>query len=53
MTTELAERRKKRTLVLFMIAGALVAIAAITSAIEQRSLRPDQACRSHRRRERS
>lgn len=43
MTTELAERRKKRTLVLFMIAGALVAIAAITSAIEQRSLRPDQA----------
>lgn len=42
MTTQLAERRKKRTLVLFLIAGALVAAAAIMTAIEQRSLRPDQ-----------
>lgn len=42
MTTQLAERRKKRTLMMFLIAGALVAAAAVTTAIEQRSLRPDQ-----------
>ncbi len=43
MSSPLAERRKKRTLALFLIAGAFIAAAAITTAIEQRSLRPDQA----------
>ena len=41
MTTELAERRKGRALTLFMIAGALAAIAAVTVGIELRSSRPD------------
>lgn len=43
MNNPLSERRKKRTLVMFLVAGALVAAAAISTAIEQRSLRPDQA----------
>jgi hypothetical protein len=41
MITGLAERRRARTLMLFMIAGALAAVAAITVAIEARSLRPE------------
>ncbi len=40
MTTGLAERRKARSLSLFLIAGALVAVAAVTVAIESRSLNP-------------
>ncbi|MBL8548033.1 MAG: DUF4340 domain-containing protein [Hyphomonadaceae bacterium] len=40
MTTGLAERRKARSLTLFLLAGALVAVAAITIAIESRSLNP-------------
>ncbi|HYD88453.1 MAG TPA: DUF4340 domain-containing protein [Vitreimonas sp.] len=43
MTTQLAERRKGRALQLAMIALALVAVAAITLAIENRGLRPDAA----------
>jgi len=43
MTTDLAQRRKSRALTLFLIAGALAALAAITVAIEARSLRPDAA----------
>jgi Domain of unknown function (DUF4340) len=43
MTTELAERRKGRVLRLFFVAAALAAIAAVTLAIESRSLRPDAA----------
>lgn len=41
MTTDLAERRKGRALTLFLIAGALAAMAAVTIAIESRSLRSD------------
>lgn len=41
MITGLAERRRARTLMLFMIAGALAVVAAITVAIEARSLRPE------------
>ena len=41
MTTELAERRKGRALTLFLIAGVLAAVAAITVAIETRASRPD------------
>lgn len=40
MTTGLSERRKARSLSLFLIAGALVAVAAITIAIESRGLNP-------------
>jgi hypothetical protein len=43
MTTDLAERRKGRTLTLFLIAGALIAVAAVTLAIEYRAARPDLA----------
>lgn len=43
MSTELAERRKKSTLTLYLIAAALVAVAAITLAIESRSLSGDSA----------
>jgi hypothetical protein len=43
MTTDLAERRKGRTLTLFLIAGALVAVAAVTLGIEYRASRPDLA----------
>ncbi|QGZ95380.1 DUF4340 domain-containing protein [Terricaulis silvestris] len=43
MSTNLAERRKGRALTLALIAGALVAIAAVTAAIEFRSARPDLA----------
>jgi hypothetical protein len=43
MSTNLAERRKGRILTLALIAGALVAIAAVTAAIEFRSSRPDLA----------
>lgn len=41
MTTELAERRKGRALTLFLVAGVLAAVAAITVAIETRASRPD------------
>ena len=41
--TQLAERRKARILTLFLIAGALVVIAAVTTAINMRSSRPDLA----------
>lgn len=40
MTTGLAERRKARSLSLFLIAAALVVVAAVTIAIESRSLNP-------------
>ncbi len=43
MTSGLAERRRARSLTLFLIAGALVAIAAVTVAIESRSLSPSSA----------
>lgn len=43
MSSELAERRKGRALTLFLIAGALAAIAAVTIGIEVRSSRPDLA----------
>jgi hypothetical protein len=43
MTTDLAERRKGRALSLFLLAGALIAIAAVTVAIEFRASRPDLA----------
>ena len=43
MTTDLAERRKGRALTLFLIAGGLAALAAITVAIESRASRPDAA----------
>jgi hypothetical protein len=38
MTTGLAERRRAQSLTLFLIAGALVATAAVTLAIESRGL---------------
>lgn len=41
MTTELAERRKRGVLTLFLAAGALIAVAAVTVAIETRATRPD------------
>jgi hypothetical protein len=43
MSTNLAERRKGRALTLALAAGALVAVAAVTAAIEFRSSRPDLA----------
>lgn len=43
MTTALAEARKGRALALFLMAGALAAIAAVTVAIESRASRPDAA----------
>ena len=43
MTTNLAERRKGRTLTLFVVAGALAVIAAVTVGIEIRSSSPDAA----------
>ena len=43
MSTDLAERRRGWALMLFGIAGALVALAAVTVAIEARSSRPDLA----------
>jgi hypothetical protein len=43
MNTSLAERRRGRALTLFLIAGGLAALAAVTLAIEQRSMRPDLA----------
>jgi len=43
MSTELSERRKRRALTLWLIAGALAAIAAITIGIEYRATRPDLA----------
>lgn len=41
MTTPLSEQRKRQSLVYFMIAGALAAIAAVTVGIESRASRPD------------
>jgi hypothetical protein len=43
MTTDLAERRRGRALTLFLIAGALAVVAAVTVAIDIRSSRPDLA----------
>lgn len=43
MTTDLAERRKGRALTLFLIAGALALVAAITIGVEMRASRPDLA----------
>lgn len=43
MSTELAERRKRNALTLWLIAGALAAIAAVTIGIEYRASRPDLA----------
>lgn len=43
MTSELAERRKGRTLTLFVVAGVLALIAAVTVGIEMRSSSPDAA----------
>ncbi len=43
MSTELAERRKRRALAFYLVAGVLAATAAITTAIDVRSSRPDEA----------
>ncbi|MGE0740810.1 MAG: DUF4340 domain-containing protein [Hyphomonadaceae bacterium] len=43
MTTDLAERRKRSALTLFLIAGALAAIAAVTVGIEMRAGQPEAA----------
>jgi len=43
MTTQLAERRKSQALRLSLVALALVAVAAVTMAIENRGLRSDAA----------
>lgn len=43
MSTELAERRKKRALWLFVLAGLITLIAAVTVGIEIRASRPDAA----------
>jgi hypothetical protein len=43
MTIELGERRKGRVLTLWLIAGGLIAIAAVTIGIEYRAARPDLA----------
>jgi hypothetical protein len=43
MTAGLAERRRARSLTLFLAAGALAAIAAVTLAIEYRGLSPNSA----------
>lgn len=43
MTTQLAERRRNQAFTMLLIAAALVAIAAVTVAIQIRSSRPDLA----------
>ena len=43
MTTDLAERRKGQALSLFLLAAALIAVAAVTIGIEMRASRPDLA----------
>jgi hypothetical protein len=43
MSTDLAERRKGRALMLLLVAGAMAAVAAVTVAIENRAARPDLA----------
>jgi len=43
MNTDLAEGRKRRVLTLWLIAGALAALAAVTLGIEYRASRPDLA----------
>lgn len=43
MTTQLLERRKGQALMLALVAGVLVVVAAVTLAIETRSSRPDSA----------
>ncbi len=43
MTSGLADRRRARSLTLFLIAGALVTTAAVTLAIESRGLNPNGA----------
>lgn len=41
MSNDLAQRRKKRALTYFLIAGAMAAVAAVTLGIEYRAARPD------------
>lgn len=43
MSTQLAERRKGRALMLTLVAGGMAVVAAITLAIQARSARPDLA----------
>ena len=43
MTNTLAERRRGRALTFGLIAAGLVVVAAVTTAIEVRSSRPDLA----------
>lgn len=43
MSTDLAVRRRARAVTLFMAAGAVAAVAAVTVGIENRALRPDLA----------
>lgn len=43
MSNDLAERRKRRALTYFLIAGAMAAVAAVTLGIEFRGARPDAA----------
>jgi hypothetical protein len=43
MTSSLAERRKAQSLTLFLIAGALAVVAAVTLGIESRGLNPNGA----------
>jgi hypothetical protein len=43
MNTDLAEGRKRRVLTLWLVAGVLAALAAVTIGIEYRSSRPDLA----------
>ncbi|MBL8531409.1 MAG: DUF4340 domain-containing protein, partial [Hyphomonadaceae bacterium] len=41
MTSDLAERRKRRLVTLFLIAGSLMALAAVVLGIQMRASRPD------------
>lgn len=41
MSTDLSQRRKKTALTYFLIAGALIAVAAVSLGIEYRASRPD------------
>ncbi|MBY0564636.1 MAG: DUF4340 domain-containing protein [Hyphomonadaceae bacterium] len=43
MSNAIGERRQRRVLTLFLVAGALIAVAAVTTAIENRMLRSDTA----------
>lgn len=41
MSTDLSQRRKSRALTYFLIAGAMIAVAAVSLGIEYRASRPD------------